>query len=245
MAIFPLIGAILLVVLAVSGPFSSRVIGFHQQMNRDRLSLGATVTRAFISQYGLSSDATARLPPNPTLADVLAASQGMTKADYLKHRYPSFPSPEFWRYFFAYNYNYTQWRYLDFHLSFLLLVPPVTGMMLLGLMRQSFSRAKIRTVQLFRVALYSADPLILVVVLGIRYFHEDFISLEITGSLANIIPRLLLAQSVCFLPWLIRLHFGVRNYLGIPRAWSVTLAAWVMVNLLGMALIMGINQITH
>jgi hypothetical protein len=50
-------------------------------------------------------------------------------------------------------------------------------------------------------------------------------------------PELILCGPILIgLFWIARLFFGIRNYLGIPRAWSVCLAALILTGLGEMAL---------
>ncbi len=193
----------------------------------------APATAAAIASAPLAPGWT--LPPNPTLADVLGAQRGMTGAQFLAGLSPPTTLASVLRMQFDLVRN--EWRQLAFPMC-LLASPALGALLVLGIMRQSFAQAKVKPGHAIRVAIYSGDILLLLVMLllvaGASVAQGR---LQGGGGVSDLTPLALVIVALgCLAHIALRLENGVRIYLGVRRAWAVVLAWLIISPLLGLAL---------
>lgn len=237
--LFSVVSFILLATIFFSVPVAKVAIDADRG-NRSYLSyLKAPVTKAEIQRSSLPPSLLDTLPPNPTHLDLLLIQVSPSMRSITLLELPVFPEIAFFKQVMSVVFSQNYYRQNPFLLLYCFAALPLPiGIFLLGIMSQSFSKARIKRVHLLRVAVYSSSPLIYIVpLLGICFLGRD-----IRFPLANFFFRdagpLLSAQVVLSLPWLTHLHMGVKHYLGIPRAWSVTTAAAILLYLLSTAFIL-------
>lgn len=178
-----------------------------------------------------------RLMPNPpqnlTTADVNAMLSQRTTQLYLDSWYPLWNSPtvavgrSFWDLAMreANDTLALTWAWMA-----VVLALPLAGVLVLGVMRQSFSREKILIGHGVRVALYSGDAGVFVV------GYAAVCALEMLKAIGWVnLPYLFLRTGllpwlsvVVWGVWLFRFEAGVRQYLCVPRPWMVTGATAVI-----------------
>lgn len=236
---FGMVGVVLAVLVVAVGIVGTAVVGLQLQ------SLGARRLES-MPAVGPELKLLQRSMPNSTQtftkADANALSRQMTTQTYLDWRYPIWstsPMP-LWGSFWYWVRDDIERRLNDtWTWLAMVLALPLSGVLVLGVMRQSFSRAKIRLGHGVRVALYSADGGVFVVgYVGTCVLEMlntvGWVNLPYHFLRTGLMPWLAILMWVV---WIFRFEAGVRQYLCVPRPWLVTTATALIGALITLMLI--------
>lgn len=185
-----------------------------------------------------------KLPPNPTLADYNAFVMRFPSASvYLDQLYPLLDKPAFWSITARSFFLGRQIGYTNTLIASSLLLPAISALLILSVMRQSFSRVRMNYRHAWRVALYSSNlfpflPILILVfliqtVLQFTPFGPPHLVGTIVSSLTFLLIPLYHARSI---------HLATAHYLGIRHSRSVAAATCVTLLLLCAILYF---QVTH
>ncbi len=223
------VGVVLAVVVVGGAVVGTAVLDTQFRSLGARRLESRLATAAEVRTWGVPGRKGGTTMPAPTFADVNAANWGVPRSVYLDSRYPLWNTPVTPR---SSSFNFLVRMELSrrMHQTAMAAVAvaamPLAGLVVLGVMWQSFSRAKVKVGHGVRVALYSGDAGLFAVGFAVMC------AVQVLDSLGYVLVPLMIGRTgflqvmtvVVMAAWLTRFEAGVRQYLGVPRAWVVALA---------------------